>query len=388
MKNIELDKSELLWSKDFILITAISFFTMVGFQMLLPTLPVYAIKLGGSSASAGLVIGIFTISSVIIRPIVGYALDRYGRKLIIMAGLILFAICVISYTWAWSLTVLLLLRFLHGFTWGVSSTSTNTTATDIIPKTRLGEGMGYYGLAGTLSMALAPALGLWVLNQYGFSTMFLVSFLSCTLAIILSLPIKYQSPSKDKVTFRFIETSAVNATIIILLITMTYGAIVSFIALYAAERGITNIGSFFTVYAIFLAITRPFSGRIADKKGFDFVIIPGIMLIILAMACLYMANQLVIFLIAGAIYGTGFGMVSPTLQALSVMNTPANRRGTANGTFFTGFDLGIGISSILWGAVAQVTGYSFMFLCTILPCLLALFVYKSSLGVRQKHNSN
>ncbi|SCM79158.1 Arabinose efflux permease family protein [uncultured Sporomusa sp.] len=386
MKTNDINNSELLWSKNFILITTISFFTMVGFQMLLPTLPVYAIKLGGTSASAGLVIGIFTISSVIIRPFVGYALDRYGRKLIIMAGLLLFAICVLSYTWAWSLTVLLLLRFLHGFTWGVTSTATNTTATDIIPKSRLGEGMGYYGLAGTLSMALAPALGLWVLSQYDFSTMFLTSFLMCTLAIILSLPIQYQSPSKDKITFRFIETSAVNATIIILLITMTYGAIVSFIALYAAERGITNIGSFFTVYAVFLAITRPFSGKIADKKGFDFVIIPGIILIIFAMGCLYIANQLGIFLLAAAIYGVGFGMVSPSLQALSVMNAPANRRGTANGTFFTGFDLGIGISSILWGAVAQVTGYSFMFLYTILPCLLALFIYKSSAGVKQTSN--
>lgn len=386
MKVNEIDNAELLWSRDFILITVISFFTMVGFQMLLPTLPVYAIELGGTSASAGLVIGIFTISSVIIRPFVGHALDRYGRKIIVIVGLLLFAICALSYTWAWSLTIMLLIRFLHGFTWGVTSTATSTTATDIIPKSRLGEGMGYYGLAGTLSMGVAPALGLWVLNQYGFSTIFLVSFVSCVLSIILSLPIQYQSSSENKITFRFIEPTAVNATITILLITMTYGAIVSFLALYAAERGITNIGSFFTVYAVFLTITRPFSGRIADKKGFDFVIIPGIVLIIFAMACLYMANQLIIFLLAGAIYGIGFGMVTPTLQALSVVNTPANRRGTANGTFFTGFDLGIGISSMLWGAVAQVSGYSFMFLCTILPCLLAIYIYKSSVGAKQSSN--
>jgi len=382
--NEKATNSELLWSRDFILITAISLFTMIGFQMLLPTLPVYAIKLGGTSASAGLVIGIFTLSSVLIRPFVGYALDRYGRKVLILSGILFFTTCVLVYSWAWSLAVLLLIRFLHGFSWGLTSTSTNTTATDIIPKSRLGEGMGYYGLAGTFSMALAPALGLWILNHYGFSTMFFASFVACTLSIILALPIKYQSASKDQVTFRFIEPSAVNSAIVILLITMTYGAIVSFIALYAEERGITNIGPFFSVYAVFLAITRSFSGKLIDKKGFDFVVIPGMILIMFAMGCLYMANQLIVFLLAGTIYGIGFGMVSPSLQALSVVNTPANRRGTANGTFFTGFDLGIGISSMLWGAVAQVTGYSFMFLCTILPCLLALIVYNKFGGDKAK----
>ena len=367
--------NETFWTRNFALITGVSLFTSLGFQMLLPTLPVYAKQLGGGDTSAGLVIGVFTLSAVLIRPFVGNALDRYGRRALLLIGILSFAGCVLFYTWAASLAALLFIRFIHGFSWGMTSTSTNTVATDVIPKSRISEGMGYYGLANTFSMALAPALGLWVLNHYGFSNMFITSVTFCIAALILALPIRYQTAGEEKRQFAILEKTALRATVVIFLTAMTYGAVVSFIALYAAERGIENIGSFFSVYAVFLAIIRPLAGKLSDKLGFDYVIIPGLIFIFLAMLCLFWAKQIEVFLLAAAIYGVGFGMVSPSLQALSVIDTESSRRGMANATFFTGFDLGIGTSSVIWGAVSQVAGYSLMFLFASLPCLFALTAY-------------
>lgn len=366
---------ERLWSIDFVLITLISFVSFLGFQMLLPTLPVYAKQLGGGDASAGLVIGLFTFSAVLIRPFAGQALDYYGRKGIFILGFLLFAACVLAYIWAPSLIILLLIRFIHGFGWGLTSTSASTVATDLIPKSRLGEGMGYYGLAGTLSMAIAPTLGLFIMNRFGFSLLFLVSAALVILSAIVALMINYQKVSGAKTKKSLIEKSALRPTLVIFFITMTYGAIVSFLALYAAQQGIKNIGPFFSVYAIALMITRPLAGRLSDKKGFSYVIIPGICFVSAAMFFLYLAKGLPMFLIAAAIYGIGFGAVQPSLQALSVMSVSPERRGAANGTFFTGFDLGIGLSSIMWGAISQIFGYKFMFLWTIVPTFLALGVY-------------
>ncbi len=374
-----LKQGERLWTRDFVIITVVTLFNFIGFQMLLPTLPVYASHLGGSDAAVGLVVGIFTISAVIIRPFTGHYLDLYGRRGILLAGLLIFTASILAYIWAPSLLILLVFRFIHGFGWGLSSTASSTVATDVIPKPRLGEGMGYYGLAGTLSMALAPALGLYIINSFSFNVLFLLSAGLVAVAIALALTINYHQPATAGATsgtgFNLVEKAALRPTIVIFFITMTYGAVVAFIALYAAQRGILNIGSFFTIYALTLALARPVCGLLADRIGFDFIVIPGIVLVAAAMFLLYFASGVTWFWLAAILYGAGFGAAQPVLQAMAVISVPPQRRGIANATFFTGFDLGIGLSSIMWGAVAGVTGYSVMYLLATLPAMAALASY-------------
>lgn len=368
-------REEQLWTRDFVVITLINLFTFIGFQMLMPTLPVYAKHLGGTDTAVGLVVGIFTFSAVIIRPFTGYFLDAYGRKGIFFIGLFIFTASVLAYIWAPSLLILLAFRFIHGFGWGLTSTASSTVATDLIPKSRLGEGMGYYGLASTLSMALAPALGLYIINRYNFLELFLLSAGMLAVAIVLAFTINYHKPAASGTGFNLIEKSAVRPTIVMFFITMTYGAVVAFIALYAAQRGIGNIGSFFTIYALTLTLARPICGRLADKIGFDYIIIPGVILIAAAMFLLYFANSMQWFWLVAILYGAGFGATQPALQALAVISVPPQRRGLANGTFFTGFDLGIGLSSIIWGAIASVTGYNVMYVLASIPGMAALVSY-------------
>jgi MFS family permease len=372
---VDKKQAERLWTFDFVIISLISLFTFLGFHILLPTLPVYTKNLGGDDTSAGLVIGIFTFSAVLIRPLVGYALDLYGRKNLFIMGMIIFVLCVLAYIWVPSLLILFLIRFIHGFGWGITSTSSSTVATDHIPKSRLGEGMGYYGLASTLATAVAPAIGIYIINSFSFTALFLFAASMIVIAIFMAFLITYPTLNQMKPSFKFLEKAALPSALVIFFVTMTYGTIVSFIALYAAERGIVNIGSFFTLYAVFLAIFRPLSGRLADKRGFNFVIIPSIILIALAMILIYLASSIGWFLLAAIVYGAGFGTAQPCLQALAVLAVPAQRRGSANATFFTGFDLGIGLSSVLWGAVAKSSGYSIMYLWATVPAIVALIVY-------------
>lgn len=378
---------EPLWVKDFILITLVNLFTFLGFQMLMPTLPVYAKSLGGSDASAGLVVGFFTFSALLIRPFAGHALDIYGRKAILFLGLIIFTTCVISYSWATSLLFLLGIRFIHGFGWGLTSTSASTVASDIVPRARMGEGMGYYGMSATISMALAPALGLFIIGKYNFDILFRISFFMLLIAIFLASLIKYKKFASTGQKLKLIEKNAIRPALTIFFITMTYGAIVSFIALYAAQKGIENIGIFFTVYALSLAVFRPLSGRLTDKKGFDFVVIPGIIMVALAMIILYFAVNIKWFLFAAIIYGAGFGTVQPSLQALAILLSPPERRGSANATFFSGFDLGIGSSAVMWGIVSEFTGYSLIYLFSVIPVLIALIIY-IYLGKKEKKLTN
>lgn len=345
--------------------------------MLTPVLPLYAKVLGGSEASAGLVVGIFTVSAVLVRPFAGRALDVYGRRTVYLTGILIFLGAVISYIFVPTVPALLFFRLIHGFGWGAASTGANTIASDIIPKERLGEGMGYFGLTSTLAMAMAPALGLAIVSRTGYAAMFTASAVAVLLAGVLALSLAYRpvTPPAGANRGNLLEQAAVRPALVMFCITMTYGAVVAFIALYAAHRGIVNIGPFFTVYATALMLSRPLFGRVADQRGFDAAILPGLACVAATMVVLAVAHTLPAFLAAGFIYGIGFGAVQPALQAMALRHTAPSRRGAANGTFYTGFDLGIGAGSILWGIITQQVGYSAMYLCAFLPAAAALVVY-------------
>ena len=374
-KAIETGQKVPLWTRDFILICLANLTIFLGFQMLLPTLPVYVKHLGGDEAMAGLVIGVFTISAGLIRPFVGMALDVYGRKVIYLVGLVIFLLSSLAYNWAPTVAMLLAIRFIHGFGWGAASTAGGTIATDVIPKQRLGEGMGYYGLAATLSMAVAPAAGLYIISNAGFTTLFVISAALGVATFILGSLIHYEKIAGAGQRGALYERSALRPSLVMFFVTTTYGAVVSFIALYGAQRGIVNIGIFFTVYAVVLTLIRPVAGILVDRRGFNVVVIPGIICIGAAMLVLSQAQTLSMFLLAGVIYGVGFGSVQPGMQALAVKNVPPNRRGAANATFFSSFDLGIGIGATLWGIVSKLTDYSQMYLYASIPALVALVVY-------------
>jgi len=376
-----------LWTRDFILVCLANLTLFLGFQMLMPTLPAFAVYLGGDEAIAGLVVGCFTVSAVLIRPFAGAGLDLYGRKIIFLAGILIFLLSVLAYNWAFSVFVLLLMRFIHGFGWGAATTSSGTVAADVIPRHRLGEGMGYFGLTVVIAMAVAPAAGMYIINEpvfaisslrnENFTILFFLSAFLSFLSLFLAGAIKYrqvpQCASGEQGVF--FEKKAFRPAVVMFFVTTTYGSVVTFIALYAGEKGISNAGIFFIFYAITLAITRPLSGIMVDRKGYNAVVIPGLLFVVAAMLLFSQAEYLWMFLLAGVFYGIGFGLVQPSMQALAVRDVPPNRRGAANGTFFSAFDLGIGAGAVLWGIVARAFGYSAMYLTAAVPALVALAIY-------------
>lgn len=369
-----------LWTRNFILIILVNFFVFISFQMLLPTMPVYVQQLGATEDMVGLVTGIFTITAVALRPFSGRALDTKGRKTVYLFGLIIIVFSTYAYNLAGTVAAVLAIRLIHGVGWGAGTTAAGTIAADIIPKQRLGEGMGYYGITTVIAMATAPAMGLQIVASYGFNILFLTSAVLVVIAILIALLIEFQPvnpsvPVDQPAKPALFEREAYRPAIIIFFLTLTYGSIVTFIALYAAQFKIENIGIFFTVYALTLLVSRPYFGRMADKKGFDYAMIPGFVCIALTMIILFFAQNIYFFLLAAVSYGIGFGATQPSLQAMAVYNVVPQRRGAANGTFMSGFDLGIGTGSIIWGLIAKVLGYSTMYLLGVIPVIIAFFLY-------------
>lgn len=369
-----------IWTRDFVLICFANFFIFLGFQMTLPTLPLFIKELGGSDQAIGLVVGIFTFSSLIFRPYAGKILETKGRQFVYMLGLTLFVISLGAIAFVTSIGLLLTMRIMQGAGFGFSTTATGTIATDLIPPKRRGEGMGYFGLSGNLALAMGPALGLTLVGKISFTSLFLVCALSALIALVLSTFVRYkkveQSPHQAAtIKFDIFEKSAIQPSLLLFFLTFTFGGIASFLPLYATQKGIAGIETYFLVYAIFLMLSRTFSGRIYDRKGHTYVFPPGVLLVFVAMLLLAWLPSTTVLLIAAAVYGLGFGSVQPALQAWAVDAAAVNRRGMANATFFSFFDLGIGIGAITFGWLAQEFGYATIYLTSAGSVVVSLSLY-------------
>lgn len=369
-----------IFSKDFALIWFANFFVFLGFQMTLPTIPVFINDLGGSDQLIGIVVGVFTFSALLIRPYVGHALESKGRGYVYIFGLFLFVLSVGSFGFLSIMWLIIMMRIVQGIGWGYSTTASGTIATDLIPPKRRGEGMGYFGLSGNFALAVGPALGLTLAHTINFTALFLICATLGFISLLLALNIEYKkvdaSPNKTRpARFDVIEKSAIHPSIILFFITSTFGGITSFLPLYAAEKDIAGIQLYFISYALFLILSRVFAGRIYDVKGDLYVVPPGIVLTFIAMILLSWLPNTLTMVVAGALFGFGFGAVQPALQAWAVDQAPGNRKGMANATFFSFFDLGVGVGAMLFGQLAYMYNYAIIYLTAALFVFFALIYY-------------
>ena len=368
-------KMQNLWTKNFILITIINLLLYSSWQMFPSALPPYVKSLGGSDSILGWINGIATVSTLIIRPFSGSIMDKFGRKGIFLFGLILMSISTAAYAFWPIVGIILAIRFIHGLAWGIASTASNTIAVDNIPKDTMAQGMAYFSLSVSLSSAISPALALSLKTQ----TMIWTGVAFVIVALLMSFGIDYSKSDfvkSDNTKKSPYEKSSALPAFLMFLVTTTYGAIVTFLALFAAEKGYENIGLFFTVYALAMLVSRPLLGNLIQKKGFSYGVIPGAILSAAAMVLLSKADSYGIFLLCGAIYGVGYASLHTSLQTMSVVGVPSNRLGAANATFFTGFDGGMGFGSIVAGILAAKIGYGpmygFLSICLVLVLILFL----------------
>ena len=366
---------ERLWPKQFIQMTVGMLLLFTGFYLLLPTLPLFIKQLGGNESQVGLAAGIFTISAVIFRPIVGGLLDRFGRRPFIIWGMLFFAFSMYLYDWVGGILILMALRVLHGVSWAFSTTAVGTAITDIIPSDRRGEGMGWYGIAMTLAMAIGPMLGIWLIQNESYHVLFLFATSLSVAALLLLFLVKI--PFQPKTTSRrieFIEKSVLPVTVAIFFVAVSYGGITTFLPLFAVSIKV-NPGTFFLVYAVALTLIRPIAGKLSDQYGVATVIVPALVITIFALLVLSLSSGLFGVIISAVLYGTGFGAAQPALQAATLQIANPDRKGVTNASFMTAFDLGIGLGSIVLGWVSQYTGYEVLFTVSAVSVALSLLIF-------------
>lgn len=375
-----------LWTKNFISIIAANGLLFASFHSLLPTLPLYALSLGANGTEIGLISGIFGVSAIFIRLFTDVFVSKLGKKRCLYAGILLSLVATVSYGLFTSIESLLIARIIHGLGFGLGTTFAAALAVDIIPSSRRGEGVGYFGLGNTVSMGIAPALGVALLT--GFNATFLFAFAtiagllamagtkSCKIALPEGpVPRPPQNCSSTSLRDRFFERGTAFPSFLTMLFGIAYGCVNTFIAMLANEAGIGGAGFFFVTGTVFIFLSRTFGGRLYDAKGPFWVMLPGILCYTVALIIILLAHSLPILLTASVFYGLGAGLIMPSLMTWLFNSVPAERRSNASATYYNMLDVGTSGGIILLGSVAGSIGYSAMFYYILATMLLFLAVF-------------
>lgn len=355
-----------LYTSDFILTALANFANSFGMQMLVATLPVYVISLGGSQTDAGLVSGALAFTALLFRPLMGWLTDSWRRRPLVLIGTSCYGFASVIYLLTYSIPLLLWGRLVHGF--GLSCYTTASTAyiADIAPLQRRAEAVGVFAAAQAMGLIIGPAIGFMIVGANGFHRLFYFSGGLAFTAFFISIFAREQRrPEEIKTRTWSVRTSiltieALPLAWMALCMGMGFGAVNSFIAIFARTRGFQNPGFYFMVQALALLISRIFTGRLADRYGRRIAIIPGFILGALALVLLPFANDFFDFILSASLFGLGFGAAQPATMALLIDRVPSEQRGLASSTYYMGFDGGISIGSILLGAVSQRLGFGVM----------------------------
>jgi MFS family permease len=381
-----------LWTKDFLIVSIANFFLYFTFYLLMVASTTFATeKFQATPSQAGLASGIFVVGTLIARLYSGKSINQIGWKKMLYIGFILFLLTTCLYFAVNTFSFLLVNRFLNGAALGVASTATGTIVAKIIPNERRGEGTGYYALSLVLAAAFGPFLAMLLTQQMGIMVNFVLCVILLGMSFIaiffLKVPTVNVLPEKKKgfSINNYFEIKAIPIAIIGLFVAFGYSSILTFLNSYTEEIDLVSVGSFFfIVYAIFSMISRPFTGRIFDKKGENWVMYPTFLFFAAGLFLLGEAHHGYVLLVAGALVGIGYGTFSASAQAISIKVSPPDRMGLATSTYFIFLDAGIGIGPFLLGLFVPSIGYRGMYLSMAVLVFLCLFLYYFLHGSKQK----
>ena len=366
---------ERLWTRSFTSICVANFLLNFAFYLLLPVLPLYLIEVfGASKTMVGIVVSCYTVAALIVRPMAGFVLDMYSRRPLYLLAYFLFALCFTGYVVAGSIALLVLVRLLHGLAMGMVSTAGNSLVVDIMPSSRRGEGLGYFGVANNIAMATGPMISLFIHDHAAdFFTIFYAAIASGALGFIIANTVKVKKAApvprehQPMVLDRFFLIKGLSGGASLLFIAVPYGMVTTYVVIYGRQLGIeASMGIFFLLMAVGLISSRLFAGKLVDRGRLLAVIGCGTvvaMVTYFVLASLLKLHLLtdsvlvpILFYAVAVSLGVGYGMLFPAYNTLFVNLAPHNRRATASSTYLTSWDIGLGLGLILGGRIADTAG--------------------------------
>ena len=405
---------EQLWSTTFVLVVVSTLCCFMVGQGLNSSTSVYVALYGGTAAYAGVLAAVFSGAAAVVRLLSGPLIDGRGRRIVMLAGFAVLIVGTVGPLFTHDVAPFVVFRILQGAGFSAVTTASATAAADTLPASRMGEGIGYYGLGQAIAMSIGPAFALALVSMDPAENLFIGATAAAALGLALiffcryekhpeTLPEEavYRREREEKRTrsegaksegarregfiSRIFEKRALPGTLPTLVIAPAFGFVIFFVGLYGTSLGVGNAGLFYTLSAVSMIIVRLKSGAFMDRfapiKILPVALAFGVVAFAILIACGTVLDSSpardAVFYLAGIVYGPCIGIVNPLNQAVAVRNTPPERWGAANALFQLAIDVGIGCASVIWGLVNDSFGFPVTICCVICCAVASYFVARA-----------
>ena len=389
-------KGERIFTRDFTLDMMISLCCSLNYFTLLINITGFAaFRFGSDTAIGGTAAGIYVIGGLLSRIVAGKYIEMVGRKKMLLIGLSFALVMSTTYFFVSSIAMLMAIRFLHGMSYGISSTCTSDIVAKLLPQNRRGEGLGYFFLSITIACAIGPLLGMTLGSSQNYDAVFLVGLVMYSLALVMALILRVPEETLTEEQIReaksftlnsMFQRSALPLALTVMVFYFSYSGVLAFIASYSEEIGLVETAMFFYLsVAAGTLLSRIYAGRIYDEKGPNKVIIPAYVGFIVGMTIFATTSDSLLFLFSGFIIGIGVSIVFSICQSIVVSRTPPRRYGVTTSTFSALNDLGTGLGPSILGILIAAVGFRDMYLVCAFIAFASFLMYWGIHGMRHGH---
>ena len=365
-----------LIARSLILTLLASFFTMIGFFLLLSVVPLYAEEAGGGSTGAGLTTAVFMLSTVLAQAWMPRVFARFGYRPVLAAGVLLLGLPASLYAPLGELVPILAVTLVRGVGFGVAIVALAALVTELAPPERRGEAFGLYGVVLTVPSIFCSALGLWIVERFGYDPVFMLAALASLFGFVAALGMPSSGGGRERGGAGFFSGLRRGSLLRIFLLfascTATSGVVVTFLPLAAPGPGLFSAATALLVLGVASTFSRWWAGRFGDRRDPRLLLAPGLICAALGMAALSVEG---VVLLGGALlFGAGFGVLQNATLLLTMQQVPKSEYGLGSTLWNVAFDAGTGAGAFVFGFVVGATGFSLAFvLCAgLLVAALAL----------------
>lgn len=377
-------ETERLWNANYVKVWCANFMIFFSFMVVTPLLPLYLSETyQADKDTIGFVLSGYTLTALLARPIAGYLVDSFSRKVVLLTCYFLFFALFAGYLIAGTMTLFAIIRTAHGAPMGAVTVANSTSAIDVLPSSRRAEGIGYYGLSNNLATSMAPTVGLTIYDSIGdYNIIFLIALCAAGVGLAINATVHFPSkeivPNKDPMSFdRFFLVKGWSEGLVMVCVGLSYGVLATYLAIYGKEElGMTaGTGAWFAVLCTGLILSRLIGARSLRKGKVVENVNHGILISVFGYLLFALLKNPIGYYGAAIIIGLGNGHIWPGMQTMFINLAPNNKRGTANSSQLTCWDIGMGLGVVFGGMVIHHTGYSAAFWFAFVVNLVGVLFY-------------
>lgn len=374
-----MEQQKKIWNRKFVLLFITNLLVLAAFYASIPIIPVYCQEIGITGSKVGIVLTAMSVATILFRPIAGYLLDNFNRYRVYLLFLALFCLSFPSFILFPIFAALIIIRLYMGAVYSVCGSATMTLASDVLPATKITEGISRFAFTISIGMAVGPYVGIQVQNHMSSKASFLTVFAITVIALVCVACCRIRYPKVQRKKFSLkdsIYKPAFPFMFNMMFLMIPYGAVIAYSSILAQEK---NLTSFLPYFYIFLVIGMLLS-KLSTQKMIDagkhrvLVYISLVILIVTMISYMFLATGIHL-LAAGFFFGLGYGILQPLFQSFVTGTTPAPKRGVANATYLLSYDVGIGIGSLLMGFMQESIGLTTGFALTAIAYVVGGIIY-------------